>query len=769
MKTSDILAVAKKHAIKRDLAAPDFFEGALLGNGNLGVVVCTRPDGIVFHFGHNDIWDIRIEESHKDIIGTFQEIWGRILSTEGDIHNEKWYQDYVRDVTASYHDYIYPRPYPASSTYLFWDKNEYEVMGHSLDISNGLLTVTLQNYAGKAFYLSIFVAQDSDTVYCRATDAAGKDTPIFKRMRLLPHQPDGGLPEYTVLDNGFLQLLPYNDYAGEPRPGVDKGFCVLYQTNGTHDTTGLTTRTRNMSAITLQLTQGYYDQVCNIREVIAPSFAEARLAAESVWTAYWERSGVQLEDSFLEHIWYINTYFLRCLLNSSSKCPGLFGNWMYQNIGTSWHGDYHMNYNTQQVFWGLMSANRQELHLPYIKLAEDLLPLSKGWAKDFYQLDGACFPHSAYPVPMTVMPYPSPDWGWEIFETPWTVQSLWWHYTYTKDINLLRERVYPVMREAVLFLVQYMTRDGANPNHDDKYHLFPTIVPELYGLTENLRLNLDGAVDLTFTKFIFSAMLQAITDLDLDREEAPLANQIRTILGSFPEYPVAESRWGKVYTSVQGEDPDNVIYNCPANLMQIFPGEDVDALSASTEELQHARNSWRHHDNEGGNDLVFYHLIGARLQTIDLERFKRHIQYCLQPNSTATDRVMLTGGRYGDDSFFDFMSRMGIWIENFSLHGVITECLIWGHRDTVVLFPNWDTQKAASFCSLRTKGAFLVDSSCSGGKINYANVRSEQGGEWKMKNPWTSATDQMGNIYTTPIISIPMQPGEERTLTEYIR
>ena len=767
MKATDILAIAKKHTIKHELAAPDFFEGALMGNGNLGLVVCSRPDGIVFYLGHNDIWDIRIEEGHKDKIGTFQEIWERILSTSGDIHNEKWYQDYEREVTASYHNYIYPRPYPASSTYLFWDKNEYEVIGHSLDISKGLLTITLQNSDGEPYYLSIFVAQDSDTIYCRATDSTGKDTPIFTRIRLLPHTPDEGLPEYTVLDNGFIQLLPYNGYTGEPRPGVDKGFSVLYKTNGQLDTPGLISRTCHVSAITLQLSQGYYDQVCHVEEVSCPAFEEALQTAETSWENYWKCSGVRLEDSFLEHIWYTNTYFLRCLLNSNSKCPGLFGNWMYGNIGTAWHGDYHMNYNTQQVFWGLMSANRQELHLPYLKLAEELLPLSMGWAKDFYHLDGACFPHSAYPVPMSVMPYPSPDWGWEIFETPWTVQSLWWHYTYTRDIDLLKERIYPVIKEAVLFLVQYMTRDGANPNNDNKYHLFPTIVPELYGLTENLKLNLDGAVDLAFTKFIFRAMLQAIEDLGLAQEEAALAQQIQAILGAFPDYPTANSHWGKVYTSVQGEDPNHVIYNCPANLMQIFPGEDVDAQSASGDELEIARNSWRHHYNEGGNDLVFYHMIGARLQTIDLERFKRHIRYCLLPNGTATDKVMLTGGRYSDDTDFSFMGRMGIWIENFSLHSVITECLIWGHTDIVELFPNWDKQKDACFCSLRTKGAFLVDSGCAEGDVTHVHVRSEVGGEWKMKNPWNAAADQEGNIYTSPIISVTMQPGEIRTFRQH--
>ena len=83
MNRFDILATARKHSIKKELAAPHFFQGALLGNGSLGVVVSTKPDGISLYFGHNDIWDIRIEEGHKDKIGTFGEIWGRILSAPG--------------------------------------------------------------------------------------------------------------------------------------------------------------------------------------------------------------------------------------------------------------------------------------------------------------------------------------------------------------------------------------------------------------------------------------------------------------------------------------------------------------------------------------------------------------------------------------------------------------------------------------------------------------------------------------------------------------
>ena len=79
MEKQDIISLAKKHSIRSHTASPDFFEGAVMGNGTLGLVVCTRPDAVVLHFGHNSIWDIRIEEGHRDKVGTFREIWSQIL------------------------------------------------------------------------------------------------------------------------------------------------------------------------------------------------------------------------------------------------------------------------------------------------------------------------------------------------------------------------------------------------------------------------------------------------------------------------------------------------------------------------------------------------------------------------------------------------------------------------------------------------------------------------------------------------------------------
>ncbi len=765
METVDIISLARKHSLKSDVACPDFFEGALLGNGDLGAVVCTRPDAIVIHFGHNNIWDIRLDESNKDELGTFNEIFSKILSEKDNFRDQEWYREYEKMARASYSK-PYPRPYPASSLFLFFDRMEYWVLGHELDISRGLLTVALQGRHGKKYYIKVLISQRTDIMLCQTVDENGNPASVFHRMRLLPHKPYEGIPDYTVLENGFVQILPHNEFAGTIRPNEDKGFSVLYKMNGNADANGLGANLSEVTEIKVRITQGYYNDVEPIKDFSDIAFYDELAVSEKIWRDYWQCSGVQLEDDFLEHIWYTNTYFLRCALNEHCRCPGLFANWSYENIGTAWHGDYHMNYNTQQPFWGIMGANRCNLHMPYVRLTEELLPVAKSWANDYYQLSGAYFPHSAYPVPMTINPYPTTTWGWEVCETPWTVQSLWWHYTYTKDKELLRTRLYPIMREAASFLASYMMRTGSNPKGDDKYHLYPIIVPELYGLCNKLDRNLDGTCDLAFTKFLFGAILEAASELGIEKEEADLIGKIKLILSDFPEYPTAQSRYGEVYISVGGEDPDSVIYNVPSNLTQIFPCGEIDAQSGTESDLEIARRSWEHHYNEGGNDIVFYYLIGARLGVIDLERFKMHVRYCMLPNGTVTDRATLSGGRYKDDMNCDFMSRMGIWFENFALYAVIDECLIWGHNDVVELFPNWDMNKKASFCSMRTKGAFLVSADCSGGRVNKATVYSEQGGVFRMKNPWDKAMDNNGMIYTEKIIRTNMNKGCQITFTE---
>jgi hypothetical protein len=255
---------------------------------------------------------------------------------------------------------------------------------------------------------------------------------------------------------------------------------------------------------------------------------------------------------------------------------------------------------------------------------------------------------------------------------------------------------------------------------------------------------------------------------------------VATIRSSLPEYGTADTEDGPVWITVKSEDPE-IVYNVPANLMTVFPGEEH-GLESSAAVRDVAINSYRRHRNEGGNDLVFLNLIGARLGELDLERFKRHVGYCLLPNGTCTNMVRQVDGRYTDSTDFDFMSGyssdqgigqagMGIWLEHFALPAVVNECLLQSYTGTLRLFPNWPADRDATFETLRAEGAFLVSARQRDGRVQWVEITSEAGNRLELYNPWPETgahidreSELQAMTVTDAVIALDTRPGETITV-----
>ena len=759
---------AKLHPLVSDKPAPGFFEGALLGNGAMGVVVTTRPDAVVLYFGHNNVWDIRVAEENREKIGTFKEVFEKVKAIPDSLKlltDDPWYAEYSTMTAENYRN-PYPRPFPCGSLLLGFDRRNAEMLGHRLDISNGLCEVFLLTSEKKKIVLQIFTDMSTDNLWMQLVDEKGNQCEnIFDRVRLIP---DPSTPREfpaaktdEVLDNGiisFRQILPFEEpekYELEKGHSKDKAFRLTARVSCPLETkprinwngilqqmalleAAFTQKNSFTACVSLQegLNSAVETEISESKIPKSEDFESTFAENEQIWKEYWNKSGVKLSDQFLERMWYHNLYFLNCATKKEATPPGLFANWSYNNIGTAWHGDYHMNYNTQQAFWATFSSNHLEKNLPYVNLVEMLVPVSKKWAKEYYELPGAYFPHSAYPVEMNMVAYPVPTWGWEIAETPWTVQGLWWHYLYSGDDDFLRNRAYEPIKLAVEFLVAYMKRpEASGPQwNDDKFHIFPTVPPELYGLRPGFKYNYDCNVDLSLTKFIFKAFVGAAKVLNQGANEKELLADVKMILSRFPDYPTAISqKYGKVLVSVP-EEHDQVVYNVPNALFTVFPGEDH-GLHSDAETMKVLKNTFFNMQNEGGNDLVFINLQAARIGMLDIERFKRQVNYSLMPNGAASDRVMQVHGRYSDLTDYGFMDEMGVWFENFGLPVVVNECLMQSYDGTIRLFPNWPLEKDAEFHNLRAVGAFLVSVELKNGKIKMINVESEKGGLLKISLP----------------------------------
>jgi alpha-L-fucosidase 2 len=462
-----------------------------------------------------------------------------------------------------------------------------------------------------------------------------------------------------------------------------------------------------------------------VAELSKSELPNIRRNSELNWNEFWSHSAVEFDDRDLERIWYENQYFLACCLRPNKVAPGLFANWSAGDIGTSWHGDYHADYNCEQLYWGVFSSNHVEQHLPFVELCENILPIATKFAQEHFGLPGAMFPVSTYPAPSQIVAYPVPPWAYQFGMTPWMVQSLWWQYLYTQDSDYLH-RVYPILREAARFIAAYVKRTD-----DSKYHFSPTVSSENWGFTVDQRLNQDSILDLALTQFLLKAVVDASSILAVDEGERARWSEI---CANLAPYPTATGSEGEIWVDVVTA-PVGHIYNIPVTLAPVFPGEQV-GIGLNSKYWDIAQRTARTISLEGGNDLVFQPLIRARLGMLDLEWFKKEVRYCSLPNDVANDRVRQSGGRYAQALDFDYMMHMGFWCENFSLTAVLNECLMQSYAGPMRVFPNTHNLGPARFENLRAVGAFLVSATYDGNKVTHFSLYSEKGKTAKLVSPW---------------------------------
>lgn len=757
----DAAAIARRHGLVRTQPTPDFFEGMLLGNGDIGVCVTVRPDAMGLHIGKNDAWDIRVSEDHMQHVKPFKEVlemWKRagdeakrqgkpeMINLESNIDFYREYQTLTRSSYAK----PWPRPWPCGIVWLHWDSRMVRVVRQDLDISTGVLTISLEHddLRGRVrpVELTCFVSRERGHI----SVSSDVTSPVVSVAYYPNYDGEAKLPppELAAGENSFSgyqhfpATAPSDAQPSPPRSANDSNFALNGVLAGKWNAEPVDARRRRVilrSAavqplrldLALFTPRDAQDSVAHARaeagRCAAIPVAKLRSESSAAWLKFWSASAVELADEELEQIWYRNQYFLACCLKPGKIAPGLFGNWSSGRIGTAWHGDYHMNYNTQQVWWGVFSSNHAEQHEPYTRLVENLMPIAEHSAKVQFGLPGAYFPHSAYPVPSKVNAYPVPPWGYEICETPWTVQSLWWEYKYTLNEQYLR-RVYPILRAAADFLTGFVTK-----GEDGKYHIVPTVSPENWGSTVDFRLNKDCIIDLALTEFLLDAVLEASDKMDVDGGRRSRWKEVRANLAP---YPGAQGPLGYVWLDVVNA-PVEYVYNVPVTIGPVFPAEQV-GLHSKPELLELARRTARTIRLEGGNDLVWQPLARARLGMLDLDWFKREVRYAMTPLGAATDRVRQIDGRYRDESSFDFMSRMGVWTENLSLPAVINECLLQSYDGIIHLFPNTKNLGKASFRNLRAMGAFLISASWDGKAISAVSLLSEKGANARVVDPWPS-------------------------------
>ena len=135
---------------------------------------------------------------------------------------------------------------------------------------------------------------------------------------------------------------------------------------------------------------------------------------------------------------------------------GIWNDGLASSMG--WTDDYHLDINTEQNYWAAEVSNLSECQAPLFDFVEKLTQFGLSTARDEYGDPGWVTHTVTNPWGYTA---PGAGLGWGLFPTAgvWIALQMWEHYRFTGDTRFLRDRLYPVYRQAAHFFLSYLVED----------------------------------------------------------------------------------------------------------------------------------------------------------------------------------------------------------------------------------------------------------------------------------------------------------------------
>ena len=144
---------------------------------------------------------------------------------------------------------------------------------------------------------------------------------------------------------------------------------------------------------------------------------------------------------------------------SSGELPiNLQGKWN-EDLQPPWDADYHLDINLQMCYWFVETLGMEHAAGTLFNLIEKYVPYAQVMAKHLYGCKGITMT-----LQTDVWGRTTPEaYGWAVWvgAAPWLAQHMFMHWRYTKDLQFLRERCYPFLKEAAAFFEDYLLeKDG---------------------------------------------------------------------------------------------------------------------------------------------------------------------------------------------------------------------------------------------------------------------------------------------------------------------
>ena len=226
---------------------------------------------------------------------------------------------------------------------------------------------------------------------------------------------------------------------------------------------------------------------------------------------YKPKEGKALEELFFQYGRYL-------LISSSRDCPdalpaNLQGVWNAVD-NPPWNSDYHLNINLQMNYWPAYVTNLLETAFPVINYIDDLRVYGRLAATRYAGIVSQEGEENGWLVHTQATPFgwtaPGWDyyWGWSPAANAWMMQTVYEAYTFYRNQDYLREKIYPMLRETVRFWNAFLHED----QQAQRWVSSPSYSPE-HG-----PISIGNTYDQSLIWQLFHDFIQAAQELELDED-----------------------------------------------------------------------------------------------------------------------------------------------------------------------------------------------------------------------------------------------------------
>ena len=405
-------------------------------------------------------------------------------------------------------------------------------------------------------------------------------------------------------------------------------------------------------------------------------------------------SAISIPDERIEKYYYLQNYRFLCAARKDGNVLDLLGPWCVKtNFPAIW-----WNMNQQIAYSHISIANHPEFVMPMVNLLYDnrtmMAQNTETGMNDAYCLDRASAPTLNEKTTNKN----------EVANLAYMLYYLWEMYRMTMDDMLLKEKLLPLMKGALKFMLTktYTASDG-------KLHVTSTASPEFTTDVE------DCSYTISAMKWLATTIINSCARLGINDD---FLKECHHLLDNIMDYPVDEKTGYMI-----GKDlPLDCFHTHWSHLFMLYPYGEYDF------------------EEEGKQDLInksFENWISVQEQ-------KLFVGFC---SAGATNLYALKGDGDGAlkrlNYFFDsndcfkngffadtcFAGFVGPVFETpIGIVRGLQDMLLFYKKGTIHLFHAIPTQwENAEFTDMRTQGAFLISAKYENKKISYAKIESLSG------------------------------------------